>query len=579
MSATLKATAQIESAAMSRRSAAVPGRSDGRAHERVEIFQDRCALDLAAPETGALRDGGGLRPSPAAATTARAAAPESSEVSLRSTSLRPRTGALRGGGGVRPSPAAATAVRTAALESAEVSLRSTSLRPRTGALRGSLLRRSRPQFFRLVCPPVATLLTTLLVFASALFGSALAQESVRTLAGLAETPGAVNAAGAQARFNDPAGVVVAADGTIFVADSRNHVIRRLATNGVVSTLAGALGQAGAADGAGGAARFDSPSGLALAADGALVVSDTGNHTLRRVTFAGAVTTLAGAAGMADFVDGARAAARFNSPLGLAVAAGGIIFVADCGNHVIRRVTADGAVTTFAGTGEVWGWRDGVGTNALFYSPIGVAVGAGGELLVSDANNHIVRSITTNAVVTTFAGTPGVDGAVDGPGASARFGKPAEVALDARGNLYVADALLHTIRKITRAGFVSTVAGAVGVDGAVDGANGVARFFNPYGLAVAPRGQLVVTDTYNQTVRELVAPFTVAVAAGGGGGTLIEWEAIVGAVYQVQMKSALRALWADLGSPVRAAGTTASAMDGEVAGAKFYRVLRVLEVGR
>ncbi len=410
-------------------------------------------------------------------------------------------------------------------------------------------------------------------------GPLIAQESVRTLAGLPETPGAVDAAGALARFNDPAGVVVTADGTIFVADSRNHVIRRLATNGVVSTLAGALGQAGAMDGAGGAARFDSPSGVALAADGALIVSDTGNHTLRRVTLAGAVSTLAGAAGMADFSDGAGAAARFNSPLGLAVGAGGIIFVADCGNHVIRRVAMDGAVTTFAGVGEVWGWRDGTGTNALFYNPVGVAVDAGGELFVSDANNHIIRRIATNAVVTTFAGAVGVDGAADGPAATARFGKPAELALDTRGNLYVADALLHTIRKITRAGFVSTVAGAVGVDGAVDGANGVARFFNPYGLAVAPRGQLVVTDTYNQTVRELVAPFTVAVAAGGGGGALIEWAAVAGAVYQVQVKTSLSAPWADLGAPMKAAGTTASAVDGGKAGAKFYRVLRAAEVAR
>ena len=539
MSATLKADPQIEGAAMSRRSAAVPGRSDVRAHQSVEIFQDRCALDLAAPETGA----------------------------------------LRGRGGVRPSPAAATSERTAALESTNGSLRSTSLRPGTGALRGRLPRRSRPRFFPHVCRRFCTLLVTLLVFASLLFGSALAQESVRTLAGLPETPGAVDAAGAQARFNDPAGVVVAADGTIFVADSRNHVIRRLATTGVVSTLAGALGQAGSADGVGGAARFDSPSGVALAADGALIVSDTGNHTLRRVTLAGAVSTLAGAAGVADFADGAGGAARFNSPLGLAVAAGGIIFVADCGNHVIRRVTTDGTATTFAGAGEVWGWRDGVGTNALFYSPVGVAVDAGGELFVSDANNHVIRRIATNAVVTTFAGAPGVDGAADGPATTARFGKPAELALDARGNLYVADSWWHTIRKITRAGFVSTVAGAVGVDGAVDGANGVARFFNPYGLTVAPRGHLVVTDTYNQTVRELVAPFTVAVAAGGGGGTLIEWEAISEAVYQVQMKSALGSPWANLGAPVTAAGTTASAVDRGTAGTKFYRVLRAMEVGR
>ena len=405
-----------------------------------------------------------------------------------------------------------------------------------------------------------------------------AQESVRTLAGSPQIPGAVNATGTQARFNDPAGVVVAADGTIFVADSQNHVIRRIATNGLVTTLAGLLAQSGTNDASGTAARFDSPSGLAFAPDGSLVVTDTGNHTLRRVTIAGVVTTLAGSAGSPDFADGVGVAVRFNAPLGLAVATNGIIFVADSGNHVIRRVEPDGTVTTFAGSGEVWGWRDGAGTNALFYSPIGVALDASGQLFVADANNHVIRRITTNGVVTTFAGTPGVDGAVDGAAARARFGKPAELTFDAHGNLFVADALLHTIRKVTPAGFVSTVAGAVGVDGAADGANGVARFFSPYGLAVAPRGQLVVTDTYNQTVRELVAPFTVAVGRGGAG-TLIEWEAVAGAVYQAQVKVSLEAAWINLRSPVTATGTTAGVIDAGAGGTKFYRVLRVPEATR
>ena len=399
-----------------------------------------------------------------------------------------------------------------------------------------------------------------------------AQDSVRTLAGLPETPGSTDGTNTTARFNDPAGIAIAADGTIFVADNQNHAIRRIGTDGVVTTLAGLPGTPGTADGSGSAARFESPTSLALGPDNALYVSDTGNHTIRRVTLAGVVTTFAGAPGNADYADGSASDARFNQPLGLTVASDGSVFVADSGNHLIRIIATNGTVSVLAGNPETFGSADGTGTNAFFNSPVGLALAADGSLFVSDANNFTLRKVTAAGVVTTIAGAAGQDGATDGPAASARFGKPAELALAPNGTLYIADAAHHTIRRLTPDGVVSTIAGLVGADGAADGANGLARFFNPYGLAIAARGHLVVADTYNQTVRELLAPFTVGVAASGNS-RVISWDSIIGRSYQVQFKDSLTASWQDLGRTVTASTLGGMQTDSTPTPTRYYRVLR------
>ncbi|NDA69311.1 MAG: hypothetical protein EBY09_22235, partial [Verrucomicrobia bacterium] len=154
-----------------------------------------------------------------------------------------------------------------------------------------------------------------------------------------------------------------------------------------------------------------------------------------------------------------------------------------------------------------------------------------------------------------------------------FGKPAELALAPNGTLYIADAAQHTIRRLTPDGHVSTVAGLVGADGA----NGLARFFNPYGLAIAARGHLVVADTYNQTVRELLAPFAVGVAASGNG-RIVVWEAVVGMSYQAQFIDGLAAqVWQNLSPPISASSTTVSVIDFSSPGSSsssFYRILRI-----
>lgn len=385
------------------------------------------------------------------------------------------------------------------------------------------------------------------------------QDSVTTLTGQPLVSGASNGPVATALFNDPAALVADAAGTLFIADSRNHVIRKITTNGIVSTFAGQDRTPGSSDGTG-AARFDTPCGIALAPNGDLYVSDTGNHTIRRVTTAGAVTTFAGLAAQSGFTDGVGAAARFNSPLGLAIAADRTVFVADSGNHLVRAIAPDRTVTTLAGRPETWGTEDGTGGNARLNGPVGVAISSDGDVFVSDSNNHAIRRITRAGIVTTWVGVPGVDGSTDGDRLAATFSKPAELAFDKHGNLFVADSFNHLIRKISRDGQVSTVTGVAGADGSVDGSNGRARLFNPYGLAIFPDGSLVVSDTYNELIRIVLAPVTLAVDVSDDGAA-ISWQSLIGKTYQPQYQSQLGLeAWVNLGPPVTATSLNTSVAD-------------------
>jgi NHL repeat len=405
----------------------------------------------------------------------------------------------------------------------------------------------------------------------ALAAALRAQDSVTTFAGRALVSGAADGSGTNARFADPAAIVTDAVENFFIADSANHAIRKIATNGAVTTFAGKLGVSGIVNANGTNAQFNAPSGLAFDASGNLFVSDTGNHVIRKITTAGAVSTFAGVAGSGGFLDGANGNAFFSSPLGIAVWTNGNVFVADSGNHCIRKI-AGGAVTTFAGNPQVWGSADGVGTNALFNSPCGLAFDANGNLFVSDANNDTIRKILTNGIVTTFAGAAGQDGAADGVLSLARFRSPASLAFDKKGNLFVADSFNQTVREISSNGIVSTVCGAPEISGAADGTNGVARFFNPYGLAVAADGSLVVADAYNQLVRVVLVPFKVSLQISGV--TKISWDAVIGKSYQAQFKTDLSAAaWMNLGSPLTANSLSLSATDA-AGGTRFYRILRL-----
>ncbi|MBI5068370.1 MAG: hypothetical protein HZB56_09010 [Deltaproteobacteria bacterium] len=287
---------------------------------------------------------------------------------------------------------------------------------------------------------------------------------VSTVAGLAGYTGSADGPGASARFYGPAGVGVDAGGTISVADANNSTIRLIAPDGNVTTLAGApgyLGNGTDTDGTGPLASFYRPYAAAPGADGNLYVADYGYGSIRRVTPAGVVTTIAGLARSPGSADGTGADARFLGPSGLVVLPSGDIYVADQGNHTIRRIAPGGVVTTFAGTAGVQGAADGTGPAASFFHPFAIAVDSQGNLFVTDKDNKKIRKITPDGAVTTFAGS-GAHGNTDATGTAASFYYPSGIAIDSADNLYVTDAA--AIRKITPAGEVTTFAGSAGTCG-------------------------------------------------------------------------------------------------------------------
>ena len=203
--------------------------------------------------------------------------------------------------------------------------------------------------------------------------------------------------GKQSSFSDPFGVAIAADGTIYVADAgESNRIRKISPDGTVTTLAG--GSEGFADGAGASASFNTPSALALGPDGNLYVADTGNNRIRKITPDGKVSTVAGN-GTAGYVDGPAATAQFNGPVGLTVSSSGEIYVADTYNDVIRMITTEGEVTTIAGGGTP-GYADGEQKTALFDTPCGIIV-ANSNLIVADTGNRRLRKVSAEGNVTTL----------------------------------------------------------------------------------------------------------------------------------------------------------------------------------
>jgi hypothetical protein len=339
---------------------------------------------------------------------------------------------------------------------------------------------------------------------------------VSTLAGTAGPPGAADGTGAAARFNQPEAVAVDGAGNVYVADRQNMNIRKVTPTGVVTTLAGFAGQIGSADGTGSAASFWHPSGVALDGAGHVYVADTDNNAVRKVTAAGVVTSLAGSAGQRGNADGLGAAASFNYPQSVAVDGSGNVYVADEGNNTIRKVTPAGVVTTLAGFPGNAGSADGVGLAARFAYPYGVAVDESGTVYVADSGNETIRKITPAGVVTTLAGTPGQSGSADGSGAAARFNQPAAVAVDGAGNVYVTEKGNHTIRKVTPAGVVTTLAGAAGQSGSADGTGAAARFSYPWGVAVDGAGNVYVADSQNDTIRKVTPAGVVTTLAGTAG---------------------------------------------------------------
>ena len=328
--------------------------------------------------------------------------------------------------------------------------------------------------------------------------------TLRTLAGSMSGGGSADGARTVARFSSPSAIAADAVGNLYVADTLNHTIRKITAAGVVTTIAGAVGVPGFADGPGLSARFQFPRGIAVdPVSGAVWISDAANHVIRRITPDGVVTTVAGAAGVRGAANGAGTKARFASPQGLMVDAAGNVYVADRDNFAIRRIAPDGMVTTFAGTMGARGDANGSVTTATFNFPTDITLDpARGTFYVSDEIGYRIRKITAEGVVSTLAGNFG--GFQNGAGIGARFSQPTSIDVDNTGVLYVTDLANAAVRRITPAGVVTTIAGN-GSIGAEDGIGAAARFWRPSGIAVGADGAVYVADASNHAIRRIALP--------------------------------------------------------------------------
>jgi len=314
--------------------------------------------------------------------------------------------------------------------------------------------------------------------------------------------GSSDGVGTAAQFNFPVGISVDSDGNLFIADQFNHAIRKSTPSASVTTIAGAALNRGAADGAALVATFgESMTGSAIDGAGNVYITDEDLHVIRKIATDGQVVTVAGQARQSGSADGQGSAALFNTPRGIASDSMGNLYIADSFNRTIRKVAATGQVTTIAGNPASRGLADGIGTGAQFQSPRGLVRDTAGNLFVTDSG--VIRKITPAGVVSTVAGSPDRGGTDrDGVGAAATFNNPYSITVDSSGNLYVADFLSYTIRKITPAGVVTTIAGKQGEPGNADGPGATARFVYPSGIVVDAAGNLYVSDSGNSAVRKI-----------------------------------------------------------------------------
>ncbi len=342
---------------------------------------------------------------------------------------------------------------------------------------------------------------------------------VSTIAGLA----------ANSPFLTPEGIAVDNAGNVFVADHDNYLIVKLTPSGQNYTVATIAGQLifddqdfqlhGNTDGTGTNALFFNPTGLTIDSANNLYVADAGNNEVRKITSAVVVTTLAGLAVSAGSVDNVGNAARFDQPTDVTVDSAGNLYVTDSVNETIRKITSEAEVTTLAGSVTNAGSTNGAGSNAQFNNPYSITVDNAGNLYVADQNNNAIRKITAAGLVTTIAGKAGTSGSTDGTNSAARFNFPSGVTVDANTNLYVSDSGNSTIRKMVLVGAnwqVSTFAGQAGSAGSADGTGGSARFSRPYGVAVDSASNVYVADSDFAIIRKISPARVVSTIAGLAG---------------------------------------------------------------
>lgn len=336
---------------------------------------------------------------------------------------------------------------------------------------------------------------------------------VQTLAGspanwqlptnLSLTTSVQNGPALKADFQTPYALVWDAQGQLLIADAQNHLVRKLSLNGDVSTFSGAerglLDTLTFADGDATVAKFNFPTSMARHPSGQIYIVDTDNHRIRVLNPNGHVSTFVGT-GIAGFADGNPAVAQFHRPRGIAIDSAGNVYVADTGNHSIRKISPNAMVSTLAGNGRS-GFANGQGSETQFNHPTALILHQD-ALYSADTFNHCIRKITLAGEVTTLAGD-GREGFVDGNADQARFRFPRGLAFDTQDNLYIADTDNHRIRKyFADQQQVITVAGNGNADFA-DGNAAVAKFNQPIGLLFDPAGHLLVADSGNNRIRKII----------------------------------------------------------------------------
>ncbi|NQX37613.1 NHL repeat-containing protein [Pedobacter steynii] len=331
---------------------------------------------------------------------------------------------------------------------------------------------------------------------------------VTTIAG-AGNPGFKDGTSRNTSFNYPQKVVTDAAGNIYVADQKNNRIRKITPEGVVTTIAGD-GNQGNTNGQGTAAQFKQPIGITIDGSGNLYVADAGNNSIRKITASGMVSTLAGGAG-GGFADGTGSAAKFNYPFDITLDASNNLLVSDLANNRLRKVTPEGVVTTFAGTGGSNIVNGPIATATMYNAASTVIDPTSGNIYV--AQDCFIRKITPDGIVSVLAGNTSPQlgfGYIDGPGLIAKFFYIYSLTIDKKGNIYAADTDNHLIRKITPDGFVSTYAGKqypnVGTPFPaphLDGPAKTALFARPTGVTFDKDGNLIVSEQDGNCIRKII----------------------------------------------------------------------------
>ena len=322
------------------------------------------------------------------------------------------------------------------------------------------------------------------------------------------------------QLNTPRGVALDASGNLYIVDNSNHSILKMDSTGSISRVAGTGTQGFGGDGgAATTAQLNSPTAVAPDAAGNLYIADTYNNRVRKVDTAGVITTVAGDGTRSYGGDGGAAtSAQLNRPISLALDGSGNLYIADVWNNRIRMVNSSGNISTVAGDGTSGFSGDGgAATEARLFSPFGVALDGSGNLYIADAANHRIRRVSSTGTITTVAGDGSESYGGDGGAAtSAQLSTPSDVVLDGSGNLYIVDQNNHRIRKVSSTGTITTVAGTGAAGYSEDGGAATeAQLNSPAGLAVDGSGNLYIADLDNHRIRKVDSAGIISTIVGDG----------------------------------------------------------------